>query len=141
MKVTGEAASPVLTISIDKNGVKETGSNATSDAIAFLLFGKFSDQLSFGESSSFGAALGASYLSNYVSSSTEQILPWLINTSIGYVDNKGGTLAPSTRCEIYGSYRRCGYQIRRTDIQRTCKYGHCTGLSGKQAFKNEIPFK
>lgn len=96
MKVTGEAASPVLTISIDKNGVKETGSNATSDAIAFLLFGKFSDQLSFGESSSFGAALGASYLSNYVSSSIEQILPWLINTSIGYVDNKGGTLAQNT---------------------------------------------
>lgn len=96
MKVTGEAISPVLTISIDRNGTKETGSNATSDAIAFLLFGKFSDQLSFSESSSFGANLGASYLSSYVSSSIEQILPWLINTSIGYVDNKNGTVAQNT---------------------------------------------
>ena len=96
MKVTGEAARPVLSISIDRNGVKETGSNATSDAMAFLLFGKFSDQLSFGESSSFGANLGASYLSNYVSSSIEQVLPWLINTSIGFVDNKTGSVAQNT---------------------------------------------
>ncbi len=96
MKVTGEAVSPILTISIDRNGTKENGSNATSDAIAFLLFGKFSDQLSFSESTSFGANLGASYLSSYVSSSIEQILPWLINTSIGFVDNKTGSIAENT---------------------------------------------
>jgi len=96
MKVTGEAANPVLTISIDRNGTKDNGSNATSDAIAFLLFGKFSDQLSFSESSSFGANLGASYLSSYVSSSIEQIFPWLINTSIGFVDNKSGSIAENT---------------------------------------------
>lgn len=96
LKVTGYASSPVLTISIDRNGVKETGSDATSDAIAFLLFGKFADQLSFNESSSFGASLGASYLSNYVSSSIEEIFPWLINTNLNYVDNKTGNVAQNT---------------------------------------------
>ncbi len=96
LKVTGAARSPVLTISIDRNGVKETGSDATSDAIAFLLFGKFSDQLSFSESSSFGASLGASYLSSYVSSSIEEIFPWLINTNFNYVDNKTGNVAQNT---------------------------------------------
>ena len=96
LKVTGDASNPTLTISIDKNGVKVTGADATSDAISFLLFGKFSDQLSFSESSSFGASLGASYLSNIVSSSVEEVLPWLINTNINYVDNKEGSLAQNT---------------------------------------------
>ncbi|MBK8552554.1 MAG: translocation/assembly module TamB domain-containing protein [Ignavibacteria bacterium] len=96
LKVTGNASSPVLTISIDRNGAKETGSDATSDAISFLLFGKFSDQLSFGESSSFGATVGTNYLSSYVSSSLEDIFPWLINTNFNYVDSKDGNVAQNT---------------------------------------------
>lgn len=96
LKVTGEASSPNLNISLQKNGNTETGSNATSDAIAFLLFGKFSDQLSFGESSSFGASLGASYLSNIVSNELENIFPFLINTSLNYNENKEGGFADNT---------------------------------------------
>ena len=96
LRVTGEASSPELNISLQKNGNKETGSNATSDAIAFLLFGKFSDQLSFGESSSFGASLGASYLSNIVSNELEDIFPFLINTSLNYTENKQGGFADNT---------------------------------------------
>jgi hypothetical protein len=96
MQVRGEAKNPVLTISLQRGGITETGSNATSDAISFLLFGKFKDQLSFGESSSFGANLGASFLSNYVSSSLEELFPFLINTNLNYVDSQSGTLAENT---------------------------------------------
>ncbi|MBP9191126.1 MAG: hypothetical protein KBF96_01095 [Ignavibacteria bacterium] len=96
LKVTGEASSPDLNISLQKNGNKETGSNATSDAIAFLLFGKFADQLSFGESTSFGASIGASYLSNIVSNELEDLFPFLINTSLNYTENEQGGFADNT---------------------------------------------
>ncbi|MEO8664353.1 MAG: hypothetical protein ABI462_02560 [Ignavibacteria bacterium] len=96
MKVSGEAKNPLLTITLTRGASKETGSNATSDAISFLLFGKFQDQLSFGESTSFGANIGASFLSNYLSSSLETIFPFLINTSFNYVDSKSGTIAQNT---------------------------------------------
>ncbi|MBV6479493.1 MAG: hypothetical protein HGGPFJEG_02267 [Ignavibacteria bacterium] len=96
MLVTGYAMNPTLKISIDKNGRKESGPNATSDAISFLLFGKFQDQLSFEQSSSFGASLGASLLSNYVSSSLEEIFPFLLNTSFSYVDSPSGSVAENT---------------------------------------------
>lgn len=96
MLVTGKAMNPTLTISIDRNGRRETGSNATSDAISFLLFGKFQDQLSFEQSTSFGASIGASLLSNYVSSSLEDIFPFLINTSFSYIDSPSGSFAENT---------------------------------------------
>ena len=85
--------SRILTISIDRGQGKESGSNASSDAISFLLFGTFKDQLSFDQSTSLGANIGASFLSNYISSSIENILPWIINTNINYVDSKGGNIA------------------------------------------------
>lgn len=96
MKVTGGAENPRLAISLTRGTGKETGANATSDAISFLLFGKFQDQLSFGESTALGANLGASFLSSYLSSSIEDIAPWIINTSFNYVDSKTGTVAQNT---------------------------------------------
>lgn len=117
LKVTGEASSPDLSISLQKSGNKETGSNATSDAIAFLLFGKFADQLSFGESSSFGASLGASYLSNIVSNQLENIFPFLINTSLNYTENQKGGFADNT------------------DIRFTAAIGDAVVRFGGQIFK------
>ena len=93
LDVTGYATNPTLDISLNKGSSRETGSNATSDAISYLLFGKFKDQLSFDQSTSLGANIGASYLSNILSSQIENILPWIINTNINYVDSEGGTLA------------------------------------------------
>lgn len=117
MKVTGFAMNPVLTISLERDGVTETGSGASSDAISFLLFGKFSNQLSFSESSSFGASVGASILSNYVASSLENILPFLINTEVNYVDSQGGTVAENT------------------DIRFTASLGDAIIRFGGQVFK------
>ena len=93
LTVKGSATNPVLSITIDRGQGKESGSNASSDAISFLLFGTFKDQLSFDQSTSLGANIGASFLSNYISSSIENILPWIINTNINYVDSKGGNIA------------------------------------------------
>ncbi|MBS1518062.1 MAG: hypothetical protein JSS91_08235 [Bacteroidetes bacterium] len=115
MNVSGPAANPVLAITLTKNGSTESGSNATSDAISFLLFGKFKDQLSFSESSSFGASLGASVLSNYVTSSLENIFPFLINTDLNYVDSKTGSFAENTdirfTASVGGAIIRFGGQI------------------------------
>ncbi|MDQ3022231.1 MAG: translocation/assembly module TamB [Bacteroidota bacterium] len=117
LRVAGRASNPTLTITVDRNGVKEAGSNATSDALSFLLFGKFSDQLSFSESSSFGANLGASFLSNYVSSSIEELFPFLINTDVNYVDSRTGSVAENT------------------DIRFTASVGDAIIRFGGQVFK------
>lgn len=93
LDVSGYATNPVLTVTLDRGRNKETGSNATSDAISFLLFGKFKDQLSFEQSSSLGANIGVSYLSSYLSNSLENILPWLINTDINYLNTQDGNIA------------------------------------------------
>ncbi|MBL8007616.1 MAG: translocation/assembly module TamB domain-containing protein [Ignavibacteria bacterium] len=93
LSVTGSAMNPTLSVTLDRGNNKESGSNATSDAISFLLFGRFKDQLSFDQSTSLGANIGASYLSSFVSSSIEDILPWIINTNINYVDSEGGSIA------------------------------------------------
>lgn len=93
LDVSGYVSNPALTVSLERGSNKESGSNATSDAISFLLFGKFKDQLSFDQSTSLGANIGASYLSTFVSSSIENILPWIINTNINYVDSEGGNIA------------------------------------------------
>jgi len=115
MNVTGEAKNPVLTMNLERNGTRESGSNATSDAISFLLFGKFKDQLTFSESSSFGASLGASVLSNYVTNSLETVLPFLINTDVNYIDSKTGSIAENTdirfTAAIGGAVIRFGGQI------------------------------
>ncbi|HMS64542.1 MAG TPA: hypothetical protein PKD83_04735 [Ignavibacteria bacterium] len=93
LDVSGYATNPVLTVTLDRGRNKETGSNATSDAVSFLLFGKFKDQLSFEQSTSLGANIGASYLSNFLSNSLENILPWLINTDINYLNTQDGNIA------------------------------------------------
>jgi len=96
LDVTGNALNPLLTITVDRGGIRESGSDATSDAISFLLFGKFQDQLTFGQSTSFGANIGASFLSNILSSQIEAIAPWIINTNVNYVDSKTGSVATNT---------------------------------------------
>lgn len=96
LDVSGSASNPSLAITIDRGGLRESGSDATSDAISFLLFGKFQDQLTFEQSTSFGANLGASFLSNILSSQIEAIAPWIINTNVNYVDSKSGSFANNT---------------------------------------------
>lgn len=117
LKVTGKAENPQLRISVDKGGITETGSDASSDAMSFLLFGKFKDQLSFEESTSFGANVGASFLSSYVSNSLEELFPFLINTNLNYVDSQNGTV------------------IQNTDIRFTAAVGDAIIRFGGQIFK------
>lgn len=117
MKVTGNAKDPKLNISLNRNGLIETGANAESDALSFLLFGKFKDQLSFSESTNFGASLGASYLSGYISSSLENILPFIVNTDVNYIDSQSGTVAQNT------------------DIRFTATVGDAVVKFGGQIFK------
>ncbi len=93
LDVTGPAMNPKIDISLERNRTKETGQNAASDAISYLLFGKFQDQLTFSESSTLGVNIGTSYLSGILSTELEKVLPFLINTDVSYVDSKSGTLA------------------------------------------------
>lgn len=117
MDVTGPAMNPKLDITIERGGRKETGQNAASDAISYLLFGKFQDQLTFAESSTLGVNIGTSYLSGILSTEIEKVLPFLINTDVSYVDSKGGTVAENA------------------DIRFTAAFGDAVVRFGGQLFK------
>ncbi len=117
LDVTGPAMNPKIDITLERAGTKETGQNASSDAISFLLFGKFQDQLSFSESSTLGVNIGTSYLSGFLSSEIEKILPFLINTDVSYVDSKTGTIAENA------------------DIRFTASFGDAIVRFGGQLFK------
>jgi len=117
LDVTGPAMNPKIDITLERGGTKETGQNASSDAISFLLFGKFQDQLTFSESSTLGVNIGTSYLSGFLSSEIEKILPFLINTDVSYVDSKTGTVAENA------------------DIRFTASFGDAIVRFGGQLFK------
>lgn len=117
LDVTGPAMNPKLDITLERNRGKETGQNAASDAISYLLFGKFQDQLTFSESSTLGVNIGTSYLSGVLSNELEKVLPFLINTELSYVDSKTGTMAENT------------------DIRFTAAFGDAVIRFGGQLFK------
>lgn len=117
LAVTGPAMNPKIDISLERFGTKETGQNAASDAISYLLFGKFQDQLTFSQSSTLGVNIGTSYLSGFLSSELEKVLPFLINTDVSYVDSQDGSIAENA------------------DIRFTAAFGDAIVRFGGQLFK------
>jgi hypothetical protein len=100
LKVRGEARNPTLSISVLKDGVPITGSDATSDALSLLLFGQFKTNIGYNERSSLvgglGANIGSIFLSDYISSAVENIFPFILNTDVNYVETKEGTFVENT---------------------------------------------
>lgn len=117
LDVTGPAMNPTIDITLERFGSKESGQNAASDAISFLLFGKFQDQLTFSQSSTLGVNIGTSYLSGFLSSELEKVLPFLINTDVSYVDSQDGSIAENA------------------DIRFTASFGDAIVRFGGQLFK------
>lgn len=98
------------------------GSDPTDDAISFLLFGRFKDELNADQRlslfSSVGANVGTSYASAYVSNFINTYLPFILKTDISYKDSQSGSFAENT------------------DIRFTAELGGATVIFGGQILRD-----
>ena len=126
LDVRGEAAEPKLIWKVFVNGSPRGGDEPSGDALSFLLFGRFSDELNASQrlnlASSVGANIGTAYFSGYLSDVLRDYLPFIINAEINYKEGQSGTFASKTdvrfTAEVGDATVRFGGQIL-TDITNT----------------------
>ena len=121
LAVTGSAVNPKLAWKLTRDGTPVNSTDPTDDAITFILFGKFKEDLSASQNialGSVGANVGSVILSNYFSSIVQDILPFIVNTDINYVNSTSGTVAQNT------------------DIRITAEFGDAIVRVGGQVFDN-----
>jgi hypothetical protein len=90
LTVTGNPSTPEITLRLYENGTEMQGNDATSDAITFLLFGKYKNELSASESQSIASGIGSTVGSLYVTSFFGQLLrsmlPMIKDAELNYTE-------------------------------------------------------
>lgn len=88
LTIKGELEDPKITLSLIEDGTSVSGTDAQGDAITFLLFGKYKNELSTTErtavASSLGTSIGSLYISSIVSQTVRDILPFIIDAQFNY---------------------------------------------------------
>ncbi|MFZ1320710.1 MAG: translocation/assembly module TamB domain-containing protein [Ignavibacteria bacterium] len=85
MSVTGPASKPNVKMSLIENGSEVNSSNAQADAVSYLLFGRYKSDLSASERTSMASTVGSAYISNFISESLQEIIPFIIDAEFNYV--------------------------------------------------------
>ncbi len=120
LAVSGDATNPKLDWKYYKNGGLDNSADPSQKAISFILFGtpnlNASQQVTL--ASTVGANVGSVILSNYFSSFIQDILPFIVNTDINYVNSQNGSVAQNT------------------DIRITAAFGDAIVRVGGQVFDN-----
>jgi hypothetical protein len=125
LKVTGKALNPDLHWEVSVNGSKR-GGNQDQDAISYIFFGRFTDELNADQRmnlvSNVGVNVGTSYASQYLTSVMQNYIPFIVNTDINYNSNQNGNVAQNTDIRITAEFGdatvRFGGQILR-DLSNT----------------------
>lgn len=126
LDVKGRALNPILKWEILSNGSPIGGNDPTDDAISFIVFGRFKDELNADQRlsmlSSVGANVGTNFVSNYVSDIINTYLPFILKTDISYKDSQSGSFAENTdirvTAQLAGATIILGGQILR-DLSNT----------------------
>jgi hypothetical protein len=122
LNVRGTVLKPDLKWSVTVNGSPIGGSDPTDEAISFIVFGKFKDELSAEQRinlvSTVGVNVGSTFVSSYLTNTLQNYIPFLVNTDINYVDNQSGNVAQNT------------------DIRFTAEIGYAIIRFGGQVFKD-----
>lgn len=85
MSVSGPASKPNVKMSLIENGSEVNSSNAQADAVSYLLFGRYKSDLSASERTSMASTVGSAYISNFISESLQEIIPFIIDAEFNYV--------------------------------------------------------
>lgn len=103
-----------------ENGANISGADPSTVAMSIILFG--TPQVSGSEKnqilSSIGANIGTMFVSDYVSSLIQEVLPFIVSTNINYVDSRSGNVAQNTSLDV------------------TAEFGDATVRVGGQIFDN-----
>jgi hypothetical protein len=101
LEIKGTKKKPELSLRLVENGIEETGPDAQSDAISYLIFGVSKNQLSTGQQSSlvrnFGASTGSNLITSMLNSALRDIAPFILNTELNYSE---GNVATGTDLRI-----------------------------------------
>jgi hypothetical protein len=115
--ITGRVSKPNVELKLLENGGEVSGSDAQGDAITYLLFGKFKNELTASErqsvASSVGTTVGSNYISSILSQSVRDVLPFLVDAEFNYTEGK----------------------VEDTDVQLTSEFGDATVKVGGRLFK------
>jgi hypothetical protein len=88
--ITGEVKKPDIRLKLYQDGTEVTGSDAQSDAITYLIFGRFKSELNAAErtavASSLGTGVGSLYISSYLSQSIREVLPFIVDAEFKYTE-------------------------------------------------------
>ncbi len=99
LNVTGKLKEPELKWRVYVDG-SPISTDATDEAISFLLFGKLKSELNASQRlslvSNIGANIGSVFLSTYLNQFISTYLPFILSTDINYVETQSGNLAEST---------------------------------------------
>lgn len=116
LTVTGTAKDPKLDFQVFADGAPVGGTDPTSAAISVILFGKLNpgnDALA-----AVGGNIGSLFVSDYLTSAIQDILPFIVNTSVNYVDSENGSI------------------VQNTDLTFTAQFGDATVRFGGQVFND-----
>ncbi|MEO8513836.1 MAG: translocation/assembly module TamB domain-containing protein [Ignavibacteria bacterium] len=88
--IRGNVKNPEVSLNLFQDGSEVSGSDAQSDAITYLLFGRYKSELSASErtsvASSLGASVGSLYASSYLSQTVREILPFIVDAQFNYTE-------------------------------------------------------
>lgn len=92
LTVTGVPSNPEISLKLYENGTEMLGNDATSDAVTFLLFGKYRNELSASETQSvasgIGSTVGSLYATSFFGQGVRSILPFVKDAELNY--SEGG---------------------------------------------------
>ena len=104
----GKIDMPEVSIKLFEDDTEVSGNDASSDAITYLLFGRYKSELSASErktmASSVGTTLGSLYITSFISQTVREIIPFLVDAEFNYTEGK----------------------VKDTDIELTSEFGEAT---------------
>ena len=111
LSVTGNPSVPEITLRLYENGTEMMGNDAALDAITFLLFGKYKNELSASESQSIASGIGSTFGSLYVTSFIGPILrdisPLIKDAELSYSESR----IQNTNANVSGDLLNAGVTI------------------------------
>lgn len=115
LTVKGEPSDPVISLKLYENGTEMQGNDATADAITFLLFGKYKNELSATErqsvASGIGSTIGSLYVSSYFGQIVRGIMPFIKDAELKYTEGGLQNTSVNVSSDVYGTNVTVGSRI------------------------------
>ena len=115
LTVKGEPSDPLISLKLYENGTEMQGNDATADAITFLLFGKYKNELSATErqsvASGIGSTIGSLYVSSYFGQVVREIIPFIKDAELKYTEGGLQNTSVNVSSDVYGTNVTVGSRI------------------------------